>query len=331
MKNNKILLLIAAIGETLILGIITLVSLFITKDFFTISNYIFYPLCIIGIILFFIYSFSKKDINRALEFIISLIFLCSGFFTGILGFIYFAKSSTYKKRELPKLEILHTYPWYIYLLAFILCMVIMFVLPLFFKKMFGILYVRYGSYLFILAMLIFLFRKDLVRDFKYFKEYHREYIPIVFKYFAISFAFQMVISILVRSITGINQATNQESLNLMFTKVPLLVIVLACIYAPLSEELMFRGIFRKLINNKWVFILLCGFLFGLAHVIDDFKQPSELLFTLVYMNLGCFMAALYYKTNNIFTNIMFHFTQNTISIIAMFLLSLFPQAIMLLF
>lgn len=330
MKNNKILLLIAAIGETLFLSAVTLISL-ITNDLFNTFNYIIYPLSIIGIILFFYYSFSKNNINRALEFIISLVFLCTGFFTGILGFIYFAKSSTYKKRELPKLEIIHTYPWYIYLLSFILCMVIMFVLPIIFKKTFGNIYVHFGSYILILIMLIILFRKELVRDFKYFKEYYREYIPIVFKYFAISFAFQMVISILVRSITGINQATNQEALNLMFTKLPLLVIILACVYAPLSEELMFRGIFRKLFNNKWLFILLCGFLFGLAHVIDDFKQPSELLFTLLYMNLGCFMAAVYYKTNNIYTNIMFHFTQNTISIIAMFLLSLFPQFIMLLF
>ena len=65
------------------------------------------------------------------------------------------------------------------------------------------------------------------------------------------------------------------------------------IYAPITEELMFRGIFRKFIKNKWLFIFISGLLFGAAHVLDDFQSIGELLYIFVYGSLGCFLAYVY--------------------------------------
>ena len=100
------------------------------------------------------------------------------------------------------------------------------------------------------------------------------------------------------------------------------VIFLACIYAPITEELLFRGIFRKIFNNKWLFIILCVVTFGALHVVDDFKSIQELLYILVYSSLVIFLSTVYYKTNNLWTNILFHCIQNTLAILAMILLSL---------
>ena len=94
---------------------------------------------------------------------------------------------------------------------------------------------------------------------------------------------------------------------------------MALILAPFMEELLFRGIIRKVFNNGYLFIIISGLIFGILHVIDDFKSPKELLYILVYSVLGFFMAGVYKKTNNIFTNMLFHFTQNALAVLAMIL------------
>ena len=140
--------------------------------------------------------------------------------------------------------------------------------------------------------------------------------------FGLSFCVMFVLTLSIRLYTGLNNATNQTNLMDMFKTLPIYVILLACIYAPITEELLFRGIFRKIFNNKYLFIILSGIIFGALHVVDDFQSIKELLYILVYSSLGIFLGTVYYKTNNLFANILFHFMQNTLAILAMIILSL---------
>ena len=320
MEKNKKLLLISSI----LMFIFLISNIFITllfglgEGFIKIYNISMYSLSIIGIVIFIYYSFSKKNINRGLELFISIIFFLMNIISGILGFVYFKKTSTYKMRELPKLEIMHNHKKIVYILAFILSMGLMFIVPIFIEnKIVGI-----AIDVFIFLMMIILFFKDLKRDFKYFKEYFREYNSYVFKMFGISLAVMAVLSISIRLYTGIDTATNQSNLMDIFKSMPIYLFILACIYAPITEELLFRGTFRKIFNNKWLYIIICGVTFGALHVIDDFQSVKELLYILVYSSLGIFLSSVYYKTNNLFTNIYFHFIQNTLAVLAMLLLSL---------
>ncbi len=321
MNKNKKFLLIAAIAMiiyTFPSFILWLMSGIGDISFIQIYNIVMYTLSFIGIGVFLGFSFSKKEINRGLEFAISIIFFLMNIISGILGFVYFKKTSPYKKRELPKLEIMYNHKKIVYILAFIISMGLMFIVPIFIEnKIVGI-----ALDVTVLLMMLLLFYKDLKRDFKYFKEYFREYNSFVFKMFGISLAVMFVLSISIRLYTGISTATNQTNLMTTFGNKPLYIILLACIYAPITEELLFRGIFRKIFNNKWLFIILCGVTFGALHVVDDFQSIKELLYILVYSSLGIFLSSVYYKTNNLWTNIYFHFIQNTLAVLAMILLSL---------
>ena len=321
MNKNKKFLLIAAIAMiiyTFPSFILWLMSGIGSISFIQIYNIVMYSLSFIGIGIFLGYSFNDKEINRGLEFAISIIFFLMNIISGILGFVYFKKTSPYKKRELPKLEIMYNYKKIVYILAFIISMGLMFIVPIFIEnKIVGI-----ALDVTVLLMMLLLFYKDLKRDFKYFKEYFREYNSFVFKMFGISLAVMFVLSLSIRLYTGISTATNQTNLMTTFGNKPLYIILLACIYAPITEELLFRGIFRKIFNKKWLFIILCGVTFGALHVVDDFQSIKELLYILVYSSLGIFLSSVYYKTNNLWTNIYFHFIQNTLAVLAMILLSL---------
>ena len=318
MKKNKKLLLISSILMIIYVlpfFIYNLATGFGPNQIINIYNIVMYVLSFIGIIVFMTYSFIKKDINRGLVFIISIIFFLMNIVSGILGFIYFKKSSTYKKRELPKLEIQYNHKKVVYILAFIFCMIIMFIVPIFIDNKI----VDIATYIVVFALMVLLFYKDLKRDFIAFKEYFREYNSFVLKMFGISFAIMFVLALSIKLYTGLKTATNQANLIEVFKVKPLYVIVLACLYAPLTEELLFRGIFRKVFKNKYLFIILSGVIFGALHVIDDFQSVSELLFILVYSSLGIFFSSVYYKTNNLFANIYFHFLQNTLAVIGIIL------------
>ena len=318
MKENKELLLIASIlmiGFTMF-GILINILM---KQPFSIMTYVLYSLYGLSSIIFMYYSFSKKEINRGLLIILSIIMFIGNIVSGILGFVYYSKTNTSKKRELPKLEVLPGYKKIVYILIFLISMGLIFIVPLFYENKI-LNYILEGLIILVLAIV---FRKDLKRDFKFFKEYFKEYSGYVFKMYLISIGFMLVLNISIKLFTGLSQATNQTDLNEAFKSNPLLVILAAAIMAPFMEELLFRGIFRKVLNNKYAYLISSSIIFGALHVVDDFKSPKELLFILSYSLLGFFFGTVYEKTNNLFANIFFHFVQNSMALLGMILLNYF--------
>ena len=266
MKENKVLLLIASIlmiGFTMF-GILINILM---KQPFSIMTYVLYSLYGLSSIIFMYYSFSKKEINRGLLIILSIIMFIGNIVSGILGFVYYSKTNTSKKRELPKLEVLPGYKKIVYILIFLISMGLIFIVPLFYENKI-LNYILEGLIILVLAIV---FRKDLKRDFKYFKEYFKEYSGYVFKMYLISIGFMLVLNISIKLFTGLSQATNQTDLNEAFKSNPLLVILAAAIMAPFMEELLFRGIFRKVLNNKYAYLISSSIIFGALHVVDDFK------------------------------------------------------------
>lgn len=280
----------------------------------------------IGVIEFFVLAYSKKIKleNHKLSLIIfSILFFLINIVSGILGFmsINIIGNKT-KKRPLPELKIEHYYKDYVYIITFLLCMFIIFFLHNYMDNKLDIL-----SKLFMILLNVFIFRKDIIRDLKYFKEYFKEYNSLVLRTYLKSLAVIFILSLSIRLYTGISNATNQETIVDMLKGRTLYTSILTIIYAPIIEEILFRGYFRKIINNKYLFILLSGFIFGILHVIDDYKTISELLYIFTYGSLGCFLAYIYYKTNNICCNIYFHFLQNFISVVLLLLINNFYMGI----
>ena len=87
------------------------------------------------------------------------------------------------------------------------------------------------------------------------------------------------------------------------------------IIGPITEEVMMRIILKEHFS-KISYILLSGLLFGLLHVVFSLSNNLlELLYIIPYGALGCALASIYYKTDNIWTNITFHALHNTICIL----------------
>lgn len=285
-----------------------------------ISNIIVFGLSIIGIIYYLILLIKKDiDLNKHSKGILiwAIIFFIFNIVSGIFGFIIYSNLDSKKKekRQLPNIELKEYTNKWICLAALIFCLILMFFVSNYLNGI-GIII----EYIVIFTTMVIIFRKQLLHDFKIFKEYFREYNSLVVKNWFKALVTISIIGIVIQLITNIDTATNQENLNKMFSDLPILVAILSMIYAPIVEELMFRGVFRKFLNKKYVFILVSGILFGVLHVIDDFQSIGELLYIFVYSTLGIYLASTYYKTNNLCTNIYFHSLQNTLSVVGMLIL-----------
>lgn len=287
-----------------------------------IINIITIVLSVIGIVYECILIFNKKiDLNKHKNGVLacSIYFLLVNIISGVMGFSVTKELNGNKKerRELPEIELKEYTNKYICLIAFIICLGIL----LFGSKIITKFWMLIVFYVVILSLMIGVFYKQLIHDFKIFKSYFKEYFVLILKTWGKALVLIMITTIIIQIITHTTQANNQIALQNLFNSNPVFIAILAMFYAPIAEELMFRGTIRKFIKNKKAFILVSGILFGLLHVIDDSKTLAEFSYVIVYSVLGMYLSILYVKTNNLCANIFMHFLQNTLSVIGMLLLT----------
>lgn len=298
-------------------------EVFTKNKFDTIMNLIIIFISFIGIIYECILIFNKKiDLNKHKIGIIicSIYFFITNIISGILGFSVnnnLKNINKKEKREIPEIELKEYTNKYICLIAMIVCLSIL----IFGGEFISNFWMLVAFYAIIIILMVSVFFKQLVHDFKIFKNYFKEYSALVFKTWGKALVLIMIVTIIIQLITGKTQANNQIALQNSFKSTPVFIAILAMFYAPISEELMFRGVFRKFIKNKKLFIIISGVVFGLMHVIDDSKTIAEFSYVFVYSILGIYLSSIYAKTNNLCTNIFMHFIQNTLSVLGMILLT----------
>lgn len=129
----------------------------------------------------------------------------------------------------------------------------------------------------------------------------------------------MVISnLLILMFTDAGLANNEVTVRQLVSKYPAYIFSV-CIYAPLSEELIFRHSFKEVFKKKYVYILASGFIFGALHVISSINTWQDWLHLIPYCSLGIAFSSLYYKTDNIFSTITMHALHNTMTLLLVFI------------
>ncbi len=320
MKDKRYLLRISGVASfAYILGniVYNLLNERINDAFYSEMFLLIIALCFS---LYFI-NISFKSINKVkgsvpLIIISSIYLLFFSFIPGILGFVFVRSLKEKKKTKLPIISedkvginsILFS------ILSILIFSFITFVMPRLKIHNFISSIILYAI---IFVFIILLNIKNYIKDGRVFLKNFKKYLPFIIKRYFIMFATYLLVGVVVSLLNNGAQASNQESLNSMFKTMPIFVALLSCIYAPIIEESIFRLDIHNLIKNKYVFIILSGFLFGIAHVVNSYTSTSDLLYALVYGTMGINLAKAYYDSNNIFVSISMHFIQNTVAIIIM--------------
>lgn len=214
--------------------------------------------------------------------------------------------------KLPELEKIEIKRKWLYLIVWIFLFIFLYTgfIPMpFLKNMPPLVrvFLIYGIQALILGYFL---RKDIKRDFIAFKGNFKSYMRYIFPKLGIFFIAYIIISIPIALFAG-KISTNQSQLN----ELPLaLTATMAIIFAPILEELMFRGLLRKSISNDVAFMIISAFIFGATHMLYAEENLIMYIYIIPYTLLGYFLARTYTKTNNIFTNISVHFLWNTFAI-----------------
>ena len=281
----------------------------------------------IGVIYEYILLVNKKIVLKKHKIgilICSIYFFALNIVSGVMGFSVVKELSDNKeRRELPEIELKEYTNKYICLIAFIICLGIL----LFGGKIVTKFWMLVVFYVVILSLMVGVFYKQLIHDFKIFKSYFKEYFVLILKTWGKALLLVAIAAIIIYIITDKMKANNQIALQNSFNSDPVFIALLSMFYAPIAEELMFRGVLRKFIKNKKLFVIVSGVVFGLMHVIDDSKTLAEFSYVFVYSILGIYLAGIYARTNNLCTNIFMHFMQNTLSVIGMILSMFFPMVV----
>ena len=175
----------------------------------------------------------------------------------------------------------------------------------------------------ILMLIIFLiYKKNIITDFKnYFKKFSENF-ETSFKYYFIGLIIMITTNVLIIIFLNNANANNENLIREYINLYPLYMLFSISIYAPFVEELIFRksihDIFLPYKNNfitKYLYIITSGFIFASLHVVGLSKNIIDYIYIIPYLSLGITFAALYHKTNNIFSTIIIHSMHNTITLI----------------
>ncbi len=91
------------------------------------------------------------------------------------------------------------------------------------------------------------------------------------------------------------------------------IFILACIVAPISEEIMFRGFLLKIIKQKYnirIAIIINSFLFGIIHFDPSAIVPATIL--------GGALSFIRIKTKSVFASIIMHSLHNLFALVLTF-------------
>ena len=125
-------------------------------------------------------------------------------------------------------------------------------------------------------------------------------------------------NLIITRVTNQSLSGNESITRELIDKSLIYMIFSVLIFSPIAEELIFRKALKNIFNNKFLFIIVAGLIFGLLHV-TDYTKSTELLFAIPYIIMGIDFAYIYYKTNNIFTTLTLHMCHNLVLLIIQFI------------
>ena len=164
-------------------------------------------------------------------------------------------------------------------------------------------------------ILIIIYKKELITEWKMFRKNFKKYFDIGLNHWLYGLIIMIISNTLLNVLFKVGQSNNEEAVQSMITALPWMAFITSGILAPVTEEIVFRKSIKKIFNNKLLYILVSGFLFGLAHVFSSASSLTDWLFIVPYGSLGVAFAASYYDTDSIFTPIFFHMMHNMILVL----------------
>lgn len=171
------------------------------------------------------------------------------------------------------------------------------------------------------VVVILFYKKYLKKDLVLFKLNKKDYIKKIISYFLIFLVVKYGVALfsgllLVMLGSDLVTSENQEAVVTLAKKLPFMMMISTSLLAPFVEEGIFRLGIRKVINNKYLFILVSGLIFGFMHIFPtELPLYVALIESLNYVTMGLLLAYIYNETDNIYVVVIIHALNNLLSML----------------
>ena len=161
----------------------------------------------------------------------------------------------------------------------------------------------------IMGIIGLLNHKKLEKNIKDIKKNYNDYFKKYLKVYILALVIMMISNLIINLLTN-GIARNEESIRDIFNKAPVYMFFSAVLFAPFTEEMVFRQSLKNIITNKKAFIIASGLIFGGLHVIGNINSLYDILYIIPYATPGIAFAYMLDKTDNILVPMGIHFLHN---------------------
>jgi membrane protease YdiL (CAAX protease family) len=109
-----------------------------------------------------------------------------------------------------------------------------------------------------LCCVLMVYQKDIVKYYHDFKKHGNEYLHKTINYWYLGLGIMMITNAIINRLNPNGMPENEETVRNFLNEVPLYTVFSAAIYAPIVEEIICRKVFKDIINNKWLFVIISG-------------------------------------------------------------------------
>ena len=166
------------------------------------------------------------------------------------------------------------------------------------------------KYSFFMLLLIIIYRKYLKEKWFDFRKNFSKYMKISIKDWYVGILIMLFSNIIINQFIP-NLGENEETIQSMITLSPIYALIFTSFFAPFNEEMIYRKSLQNCFNNKYLFMIVSGLIFGFIHVMGS-NNPYEYLLIIPYGALGFMFAHTLSKTDNIYCTIIMHMMHNFI-------------------
>ena len=161
----------------------------------------------------------------------------------------------------------------------------------------------------IMGIIGLLNHKKLEKNIKDIKKNYNDYFKKYLKVYILALVIMMISNLIINLLTN-GIARNEESIRDIFNKAPVYMFFSAVLFAPFTEEMLFRQSLKNIITNKKAFIIASGLIFGGLHVIGNINSLYDILYIIPYATPGIAFTYILDKTDNILVPMGIHFLHN---------------------
>lgn len=171
------------------------------------------------------------------------------------------------------------------------------------------------------VVLLLFYKKYFKKDLVLFKLNKKDYIKKIISYFVIFLVVKYGVALfssllLVMLGSDLVTSENQETVVTLAKTMPFMMMISTSLLAPFVEEGIFRLGIKKIINNKYLFILVSGLVFGFMHIFPtELPLYVALIESLNYVTMGLLLAYIYNETDNIYVVVIIHALNNLLSML----------------